>query len=113
MKIGKAIPPKFGLVFDGWSVVDVHFLGVFATFRQSGKRALGRFLLAFYPLEDKPRLNADEHTEFIHFVTSVFGKSVENGVVNIGADDVTNKSIATKVGIPQVGYHNHILNVSV
>lgn len=57
----KALPAKFSLVFDAWSVGDVDVLRVCDTFAETRKGGVGRVLIAISSVGDELCLDADEH----------------------------------------------------
>lgn len=71
MKIMKALP-KFAMVFSGWSVRYMHFIGVFDTFSQPRKRGVGLIFQSFSRLKDEFHLNADDHLIFLRYIATVF-----------------------------------------
>lgn len=87
-KTAKALPLRFSLVFNGWSIADSHFLGILAIFLTQERSGTGFndynfVLLAFSPLEDNFRLNADDQISFIHLVLKLFDKIISNVIVTL------------------------------
>lgn len=64
-------------------------------------------MVAFSPLNDETDLGADSQIEFIASILKLFGKKMENLIVIVGDNCATNKSIATKIGVPLVGCASH------
>lgn len=88
-KVSNALPEKFSLVFDGWSSGDTHFVAIFAAFPSFTSCGYQKFLIAFSPLEEEDRLDADSHYSFMKFALDVYGKSFRN-VVCITGDNCAN-----------------------
>ena len=62
-KIIGLLPSIFALVFDGWTMGQTHYLGVFATFPDGeSKSGYKQVLLSFSPLTNEESLNAENHT---------------------------------------------------
>lgn len=56
---------------------------------------------------------ANDHINFIHFVSHVFGNSIANVVALIGDHCFTTKSVSLKTNIPMTGCHSHRLDLVV
>jgi len=97
-KIRSALPQKFCLVFDGWSHLQTHFLGVYATFPSRSPTGYSKILLGFSPFESEQSTNADAHIDYFEFVLKLFDKEFSNVTAIVGDNCSVNHSIATKIG---------------
>ena len=52
-KTRNILTDKFGLVFDGWTAVDVHYVSMFATFPSENSQGYSKVLLCLSPFEDE------------------------------------------------------------
>jgi len=100
----------FGLMFDGWSHLTMHFIGVYALYVVGGR--LQRTLLALSPLDDGSQ-DADAHIELLRNVLAVYNKTVDMVQFIVADNCNTNRSIATKLGVPLVGCASHRFNLAV
>ena len=66
------LPSKFGLVVDGWSALDIHYLAVFATFPANTETKYDQVLLGFSPFENEENMKPENHVDFIKFVLDLF-----------------------------------------
>jgi hypothetical protein len=111
LKLKHELPNKFGLVFDGWSDDDVHYVALFACYRtKEGKTALP--LLAFAPLLDETSFSASTHRDYIESSLQLYGKSLESLLFLTGDNCSTNKAVADLIGVPLVGCASHRLNLA-
>ncbi len=53
-KIGRLLPDKFALIFDGWTKRDTHYLGIFATYTSKSEEGYDNILFAYGPLKKRP-----------------------------------------------------------
>lgn len=112
-KIREVLPNRLAITFDGWGSGDTHYNAVFATFPSQNDFGYDIFLLACSPMENEESLNADEHFEFLSFVLSVFGKSMDNVVAVTGDNCNTNKFMVRRTGPTFVGCHSYRINLFV
>eukprot|EP00171_Calliarthron_tuberculosum_P004916 IDg4916t1 len=111
--ISQTLPSRFCIVFDGWSCVDTHYLGVFATFSGTNGTGFERVLLTFSPMGDETRLDAEEHKEFLTFTLSLYGKNWSNVVALVGDNCSVNKKVSRISNTPLVGCASHRFNLAV
>lgn len=113
-KIMLALPEKFCLIFDGWSLdgQSTHFLGLFACFPAS-ELLNGPVMLAFSPLLDESDMSARSHKKWLKYHLKVFGKSLSNVICFIGDNMPTNQSLANLCGKPLLGCAAHRFNLEV
>lgn len=111
-KIKALLPSRFAIVFDGWSVGDTHFVAIYATFPKANDSGFEEVLLGLSPMENEESQDANEHYDFVKFVLSVFGKTMDNVVALIGDNTSTNKAFARCLGPFFVGCHSHRYNLA-
>jgi hypothetical protein len=99
-----------GLMFDGSSHLTMHFIGVYALYVVGGR--LQCTLLALSPLDDGSQV-ADAHIELFRNVLAVYNKRVDIVQFIVADNCNTNRSIATKLGVPLVGCVSHRFNLAV
>ena len=75
-KVRNILPPKIGLVLDGWSHQSVYYLGIFAVFNKSGQQKKRPLSLA--PLLDEQSLTAGSHIESIQDVLQIYNKDSDS-----------------------------------
>lgn len=78
------LPDRIALVFDGQTFKDAHYVGVFATFSAANCNGFELVCLAMSLMEDETTQTAYQHIDFLSYVLSVFGKSFENVLSNVG-----------------------------
>lgn len=111
-KISNLLPNTFALVFDGWSCHDTHYLSIFATYPSSTERGFSQVLLAFSPMGDEEKLDANEHLQFTSFVLSLFGNNWGNVCALIGDNCSTNKAFSRTAGRKFIGCASHRFNLA-
>jgi hypothetical protein len=65
------LPPIFGIMFDGWSSGNTHYIAIFAVF--SFERKAVHILLAFSPPLDEESYTADAHYELLKMTVYIYG----------------------------------------
>ena len=112
-EIIKAMPEKIALIVDGWTSGSTHYLGVMASFCDMDQNVEVP-LLAFSPLIDETSQSAAQQYVFLEMTLSQYGKSMEDNVVALIADNCeTNKALADICNVPLVGCHSHRLALAV
>lgn len=115
MKIAKALPERFAIIFDGWSENSTHFVALFASYPDSTS-LLGftTVLLAFSPMGTETEFTAAQHKEFVEWVlVNIFHKSLDNVVAIIGDNCDTNKAFSNLFAKPFVGCASHRYNLAI
>ena len=117
-RISHALPEKFGLVFDGWSSNDTHFVALFATYPSSRACGFDKVLLGFSPMGEEESLDSVSHVEYIEFVLSIFKKTLANVVAISGDNCAVNLKVAKLVNQKCgtcffVGCASHRLNLAI
>ena len=112
------LPKMFGIIFDGWSEGNDHFIALFACYHQKGETKTP--LLAFQPIPDYDasnetdyQLTAAAHKEFIISTLAFYKRVPEALTFLVGDNCSTNKSLATLCGVPLIGCGSHRLNLAV
>ena len=96
------LPNVFGLMFDGWSQSGDHFLAVYAISEQHD-----HILLAFSPLLDEERLDAESHSSFLAWLLGIYEKDWSNVGFIVADNCSTNKAIAESNNVPFIGCASH------
>lgn len=99
----------FGIMFDGWSSGQYHFVGVLAVYCVNDVRY--ERLIGLSPLEDGQ--TADAHIDHLDRILDVYGKHKSQVTFIVADNCATNQSIATKLDVPLVGCASHRLNLAV
>ena len=110
-EIIKAMPEKIALIVDGWTSGSTHYLGVMASFCDMDQNVEVP-LLAFSPLIDETSQSAAQQYVFLEMTLSQYGKSMEDNVVALIADNCeTNKALADICNVPLVGCHSNLADI--
>ena len=112
-KIREELPDKSTLVIDGWTTADTHYIGLFVCFPRKEEAGYKRVLLAFSPLLDETRMDADEHFNFIDYHLGLFDKTTDNIVSLTGDNCSNNKALANKLSCYFVGCASHRFNLAI
>lgn len=112
------LPMNFGIIFDGWSEGNDHYIALFACYDHKGEAKTP--LLAFQPLPDYDalketdyQLTAAAHKDFINSTLEFYQREPEALTFLVGDNCSTNKALATRCGVPLVGCGSHRLNLAV
>lgn len=109
--IKNLLPPKFGLVFDGWSDgLGNHFCGIFAVGNKDGESV--RVMLTFQRFEDETNQSAQNYIEFMNLTLETFGRTIESVTFLVGDNCATNKKISEDICLPLIGCYSHRLNLA-
>ena len=78
--IQEILPPKFGIIIDGWteSGTATNYLAVFGAIPQKRGRERTEPLLACSPLSDEADFLAESQKHFIEFTLSVFNRTISS-----------------------------------
>ena len=111
-EIKKVLPSKFGVMLDGWTDngTSMHYIGVFACFPDKKTKFP---LLAFSPLPDEERFDADVHKLFLEQTMSIFSTSLSSIAFLVQNNAGFNKAIADKNCVTLLGCDSHRLNLAV
>ena len=120
-RIKQRLPNKFGLILDGWSKFNSHYIAIFATY-MTAKGELETPLLSMRPLQkcerdddtfgyhaECTRFRASDHALHIKaMLRNLYDKSVTRNVTHIGGDHASvNVKLAQELGKPLVGCRSH------
>ena len=97
-KISSFLFKIFALVFEGWSAIAAHYVGVFASLCWQTELGYDTCLLVFSLFDDEITLNAETHVSFIEFVLQEYEKIWENVACIVGNNCSANHLIAKTVG---------------
>jgi hypothetical protein len=110
--IAQNLPEKFGILFDGWSDSNVHYLAVYAVVPFSD--IFGQYpLLMFSPLLDEENLSSESYNAAFDWIMDKYKKKHENISFFIGDNCSINVKAARDRGIPLIGCASHRLNLAV
>lgn len=113
-KISCTLPDQSFQVFNGWSNRDTLYIGIFASFYQTGniyESHCYSVWLAISPSIDEKTVSATSNVQTIEHVLPVFDKSLENVVSLIGDNVSTNIALQTQAGKRLIGCDSHIFNL--
>ncbi|TYZ67300.1 hypothetical protein PybrP1_012775 [[Pythium] brassicae (nom. inval.)] len=107
--ISKEMPRNFGLMFDGWSCMTEHYVGLFGVYWNESVRK--QPLLALAPLESGDQ-SAKSHRDFLEGVVGIYDQSVTSVRFLVRDNCNTNRATTTQLGVPLVGCASHRLNLA-
>jgi len=91
-KILKALPQKFGIIFDGWSDgYGHHYVALVAVCEDDSLP-----LLAMSPFSTEISFRADDHINFINEVLQDYDRDISAVLFVVGDNCPTNISLAKK-----------------
>lgn len=97
-KVTQTLLDMVVVVFDGWSAVDTHYFGVFATYPADTSTGFKKHLFCFSPMVEEDSQDATQSSEYVKYVLEVYVMTVENVCYIIGENTATNKAIERRVG---------------
>ena len=117
-KIRSQLPEQFGLMLDGWSKHNGHYLAIYGSYMDdNGKLQVP--LLSMSPLTEEDNMGnqteciqfrAAEHASHIQMILERdYGKTVKKNVTHVGGDHVTSniKLAEEQLKKPMVGCRSH------
>jgi hypothetical protein len=107
-KIMKLLPQYFGLMFDGWSDCNIHYLAVYAVVPNDDP-----ILLLFNNFKNEENLSANSYTESWESIIDVYGLRRDSVRYLIGDNCSTNLKASRDFGIPIIGCAAHRLNLAI
>jgi len=115
--IAEKLPDKIALVFDGWTVGSVHYIGISASYSSlvGGAETIKHTLLSMRPLlvDEVKGMTARDHLQHISLVMRSFGKSEDNIMCLVGDNCGVNQSLAIMLKVPLLGCGAHKFNLAV
>ncbi len=109
-KVRDELPDKIGIVIDGWSEGNRHYIAVFAAYEKDGNAKM--VLLAIAPPFDEENFDADSHKAFIGDVLEMFNKRLHNLLFLVGDNAPVNKKLADLLQVPFIGCASHRFNLA-
>lgn len=112
------LPPKFCIVFDGWTEGTHHYIGVAAAYLRlgaDGKETPVQTMLSMKPLlaDGVKGMRACDHLDHLAKVLESFGRTFENILCLVGDNCSVNQSMARQLGVPLIGCASHKFNLAV
>ena len=110
------LPSKFGIVIDGWSdlATSTHYLAIFGCYPDPKSSKLAKApLLAFSPLQDEERYDANSHCTLISETLRLFGKNETNLSFMVSDNENLNRAIASNLGVFMIECNSHRLHLAV
>lgn len=109
--IAASLPDYFGVILDGWSEGNTHFVAVFACYSVDGDAKYP--LIAISPLFDETNFGAESHKAFLGDLLELFGKSLDNLSFIVADNASVNKSLSDLLNVPFIGCASHRFNLAV
>jgi hypothetical protein len=112
------LPPKFIIVFDGWTEGTHHYIGIAAAYLKvgtDGKEVPVQTILSMKPLlaDGIKGMRATDHLDHVEKVLVSYGKTFENILCLVGDNCSVNQSMARILGVPLIGCASHKFNLAV
>jgi len=107
-KISDLLPNKFGLIFDGWTESNKHFLAIYAAMPCNAP-----ILLSFSPFEDEENHKAESYIHSWNSTLNLYKKAADNVAFLVGDNCSVNIKAATLYGTPIIGCAAHRFNLAV
>jgi hypothetical protein len=112
------LPPKFIIVFDGWTEGFHHYIGIAAAYLKVGadsEEVPVQSILSMKPLlaDGMKGMRATDHLEHVEKVLESYGKTLENILYLVGDNCSVNQSMARILGVPLIGCASHKFNLAV
>lgn len=113
-KVADSLPDLFGIVIDGWTESDTHFVAIFASYSDRFMNDVTHQpLLACGPMGDETSQSAEAFIDHLNFILTIYGKTIDNISFLVSDNTATNPAIARKIGVPFVGCMSHRLSLAV
>ncbi len=111
------LPPKFVVVFDGWSEGTQHYIGVAASYMKSvnGKDVAVQTMLSMEPLLSHgiQGMRAKDHLDHLSRILQSYGKDCCDILCLVGDNCSVNQSMARTLNVPLIGCASHKFNLAV
>jgi hypothetical protein len=112
------LPPKFIIVFDGWTEGTHHYIGIAAAYLKvgaDGKEVPVQTILSMKPLlvDGIKGMRAMDHLNHVGKVLESYGKTCEDIICLVGDNCSVNQSMARILGVPLIGCASHKFNLAV
>ena len=117
-RIQSELPPKFTIVFDGWTEGSHHYIGIAAAYvkvEAGGKERPVQTMLSMKPLlaDGVKGMRATDHLNHVEKVLETYGKTFDNVLCIVGDNCSVNQSMARILGVPLIGCASHKFNLAV
>lgn len=109
--IATELPDKFGIIMDGWSNSQQHYVAIFANYMLNGETRI--VLLGMQKLPDETNQNAANHALFIEELLREYSKDAQNLSFMVSDNTNTNPRIARDLSIKFIGCASHRFNLAV
>lgn len=114
----KELPPKYVVVFDGWTEGTQHYIGVAASYMKTvdGKETACQTMVSMKPLlaDGITGMRDINHIEHLSNVLQGYGRSNNDIICLVGDNSaVNNQSMARILGVPLIGCASHKFNLAV
>jgi hypothetical protein len=107
-KISNLLPERGGIMFDSWSDSGNHYVGLFACLPN-----VPSYLIALSPLFNEEDLSSDNHVEFLKESLQFYKRDLNFVLFIIGDNCNLMKAVASRIGVPLIGYASHRFNLAV
>ena len=115
--VGRELPSKFAVVFDGWTEGTQHYIAVVGAYLKvvDGKEVPTQTMLSIKRMltDGVKGMRAVDHIEHIEKVLESYGKKMDNILCLVGDNCSVNKSMSRILDIPLIGCASHKFNLAV
>jgi hypothetical protein len=115
--IAEKLPNDLAIVFDGWTVGCLHYIGISASYCLvvGGEETIHHTLLSMRPLlkDEIKGMTVRDHLVHISQVMQLYGKTEDNIICMIGNNCNVNKSLADLLNVPLIGCGAHKFNLAI
>jgi len=120
-EIARDLPKHIGIMLDGWSCRNEHYLAVFAVFVKDGGVSMPLLAMAFLhghidvecDDDDDVRHGANEHAHFLSDMLLDYGGSLVNVDIIVADTCSVNRRLSKDIKKPMVSCASHRLNLAV
>jgi hypothetical protein len=102
------LPSQFGLMFDGWTDSNIHYIAIYAVVPE-----FQPVLLSFSPFPDEENLSASSYNDAWDETLKLYGKDSSHIMFIIGDNCNVNIKAADIYGVPFIGCASHRLNLAI
>jgi hypothetical protein len=111
------LPDKFSIVFDSWSEVSVHYIGVSASYitMMEKMEVVSQTVLSMRPLlaDNIKGMTAQDHLHHLSKMLNTYGKTDASIVCFVGDNCGVNQSMSKILKVPLIGCGSHKFNLAV
>jgi hypothetical protein len=102
------LPSQFGLMFDGWTDSNIHYIAIYAVVPE-----FQPVLLSFSPFPDEENLSASSYNDAWDETLKLYGKDSSHIMFIISDNCNVNIKAANIYGVPFIGCASHRLNLAI